>query len=63
MEILTRNSIYHLDLASKTVTGGIFRGDTKQYTKVEYQLGCPAVFFMADGDVVMTSAVNKINVA
>lgn len=59
MKLSTRNSIYRLDLTAHTVTGGIFKEDTK----AEFQLGCPAVFFMADGDVVMTSTVNKINVA
>ena len=63
MEIRTRNSIYHIDLDAKTVTGGIFRNAVKGYTKLEYHLGYPAVFFMTDGNVVTTSSVTTIAVA
>lgn len=63
MELKTKNSVYHINLAAKTVTGGIFKNTANRYTKVEYHLGYPAVFFMTDGTVVTTSSVTTISVA
>lgn len=61
MELRTQNSVYKLDLVSRTVTGGIFN-EAKAYDSVHFLLGAPAVFFMLNGDIVTTSTVQNINV-
>ncbi len=60
LTIKTAHSTYTVDTDNKTVTGGYFGNEVKEYREMGYLLGYPAFFLLKDGSPILTTKITQV---